>query len=42
MNKLRIISRLDIKNEHLIKGIQLEALEIGNPNNLQLNITMKV
>jgi cyclase len=34
MNKLRIISRLDIKNEYLIKGIQLEGLrKIGNPNN---------
>ena len=33
MNKLRIISRLDIKNENLIKGIHLEGLrKIGDPN----------
>ena len=33
MNKLRIISRLDVKNENLIKGIHLEGLRrIGNPN----------
>ena len=37
MNKLRIISRLDIKNENLIKGIQLEGLrKIGNPNNFAI------
>lgn len=34
MNKLRIIARLDIKNENLIKGIQLEGLrKIGIANN---------
>ena len=33
MNKLRVISRLDVKNENLIKGIHLEGLrKIGNPN----------
>lgn len=35
MNKIRIIARLDIKNEHVIKGIQLEGLrKVGNPNKL--------
>ena len=35
---IRIISRLDIKGENVIKGIQLEGLRIiGNPNNLALN-----
>ncbi|MBD1171187.1 imidazole glycerol phosphate synthase cyclase subunit, partial [Pelagibacterales bacterium SAG-MED04] len=33
MRKLRIIPRLDIKGENLIKGIQLEGVRvIGNPN----------
>lgn len=33
MNNLRLIGRLDIKGENLIKGIQLEGLRvIGNPN----------
>ena len=37
MNKLRIISRLDVKNENLIKGIHLEGLRrIGNPNQFAL------
>jgi imidazole glycerol-phosphate synthase subunit HisF len=32
MNKSRIIARIDIKNEHVIKGIHLEGLrKIGNP-----------
>jgi len=31
--KIRIIARLDIKNEYVIKGIHLEGLrKIGNPN----------
>ena len=35
---IRIISRLDIKGENVIKGIQLEGLRvIGNPNNIALN-----
>ncbi|NOR57829.1 MAG: imidazole glycerol phosphate synthase subunit HisF [Sulfurimonas sp.] len=35
MNKLRIIARLDIKNEHVIKGIHLEGLrKVGNPNEM--------
>jgi imidazole glycerol phosphate synthase subunit HisF len=35
MNKIRIIARLDIKNEYVIKGIQLEGLrKVGNPNEL--------
>ena len=33
MKKIRLIGRLDIKGENLIKGIQLEGLRvIGNPN----------
>ena len=36
----RIVSRLDIKEENLVKGIQLEGLRIlGNPINfLQIEI----
>ena len=35
---LRIIARLDIKNENVIKGIHLEGLRIvGDHNNLALN-----
>ena len=34
---MRIIARLDIKNEHVIKGIHLEGLrKVGNPNELAL------
>jgi cyclase len=34
---MRFIARLDIKNEHVIKGIQLEGLrKVGNPNTLAL------
>jgi len=37
MNKLRIVARLDIKNEHLIKSIHLEGLrKIGNPEDYAL------
>ena len=33
MKNIRLIGRLDIKGENLIKGIQLEGLRIiGNPN----------
>ena len=33
MKKIRLIPRLDIKGENLIKGVQLEGLRIiGNPN----------
>jgi cyclase len=33
MDKLRLIARLDVKNEFVIKGIHLEGLrKIGNPN----------
>ena len=33
MRKIRLIPRLDIKGENLIKGIQLEGLRvIGDPN----------
>ena len=39
----RIISKLDIKNENLIKGIHLEGLRvIGNPNQFAKNITTVV
>ena len=35
MNKTRIISRIDIKNDHVIKGIHLEGLrKVGKPNDL--------
>jgi cyclase len=35
MQKLRIVARLDVKNEHVIKGIHLEGLrKVGNPNEL--------
>lgn len=35
MNKIRVIARLDVKNEHVIKGIHLEGLrKVGNPNQL--------
>jgi len=35
LHKIRIIGRLDIKNEYVIKGIHLEGLrKIGNPNTL--------
>ena len=35
MSKTRIIARLDIKNEFVIKGVRLEGLrKIGNPNEL--------
>jgi len=35
MNKIRVIARLDVKNEHVIKGIHLEGLrKVGNPNEL--------
>ena len=38
MNKLRIIARIDVKNNFAIKGIQLEGLrKIGDPNELALN-----
>ena len=37
MIKPRVIGRLDIKGEFLIKGIQLEGLKkIGNPNEYAL------
>lgn len=35
MNKIRVIARLDVKNEFVIKGIHLEGLrKVGNPNAL--------
>ena len=37
LNDSRVIARLDIKGEKLIKGIQLDGLkEIGNPNKFAL------
>jgi len=33
MNKIRVIARIDVKNEFAIKGIHLEGLrKVGNPN----------
>lgn len=33
MNKIRIVARIDVKNEFVIKGIHLEGLrKVGNPN----------
>ena len=35
VNKVRVIARLDIKNEFVIKGIHLEGLrKVGDPNDL--------
>lgn len=35
MNKIRLIARLDVKNEFVIKGVHLEGLrKIGDPNTL--------
>lgn len=37
VNKKRIISRIDVKNEFVVKGIQLEGLrKLGNPNEMAL------
>ena len=34
---MRVISRIDIKNESVIKGIHLEGLrKVGNPNEMAL------
>ena len=38
MKKFRLIARLDVKNEFVIKGIHLEGLrKVGNPNQLASN-----
>lgn len=35
MNKIRVIARIDVKNEFAIKGIHLEGLrKVGNPNKM--------
>ena len=35
MGKFRVIARLDVKNEYVIKGIHLEGLrKMGNPNEM--------
>ena len=35
MNKIRIIARIDVKNEFVIKGIHLEGLrKLGDPNEI--------
>ncbi len=35
MNKIRVIARIDVKNEHVIKGIHLEGLrKVGDPNEM--------
>jgi len=37
MNKIRVIARIDVKNEFAIKGIHLEGLrKVGDPNDLAL------
>jgi cyclase len=38
MNKVRVIARIDVKNEFAIKGIHLEGLrKVGNPNLMALD-----
>ena len=38
MNKIRVIARIDVKNEFAIKGIHLEGLrKVGNPNEMALD-----
>ena len=38
MNKVRVIARIDVKNEFAIKGIHLEGLrKVGNPNEMARN-----
>lgn len=35
MNKIRLIARLDIKDDYVVKGIQFEGVrKIGIPNEL--------
>lgn len=37
MSRLRVVARLDVKNENVIKGIQLEGLrKVGDPNEMAL------
>ncbi|MGE4398768.1 MAG: imidazole glycerol phosphate synthase subunit HisF [Campylobacterales bacterium] len=37
MSKFRVIARIDVKNEYVIKGIHLEGLrKVGNPNEMAL------
>ena len=37
MRKIRLIARLDVKDQYVVKGIQFEGLrKIGNPNQLSL------
>jgi imidazole glycerol-phosphate synthase subunit HisF len=38
MNKIRVIARIDVKNEFAIKGIHLEGLrKVGNPNSMAID-----
>jgi cyclase len=38
MSKTRIIARIDVKNQHVIKGIQFDGLrKLGNPNDFARN-----
>jgi len=38
MKKIRVLARIDVKNEFVIKGIHLEGLrKVGNPNKLALD-----
>ena len=41
-NRHRLIGRIDIKNEYVIKGIQMEGLrKIGNPLSIASNLYMQ-
>lgn len=41
-SELRVIARLDIKNEHVIKGIHLEGLrKVGNPLDMAMDYYMQ-
>ena len=38
INKIRLVARIDVKNEFAIKGIFLEGLrKVGNPNKMDRN-----
>ena len=38
MKKIRVLARIDVKNEFVIKGIHLEGLrKVGDPNKMALD-----
>lgn len=42
MKKIRLIARLDIKDDYVVKGIQLEGVrKIGNPNEMAMRYYME-